>query len=126
MNCPDWLHSYAQEIWPEVVDELGRRGRLLLAHHSQVVMFCQCLAQYRLATEMVIHEGQTVEEFHDTFVAKKVHPAFRVQAELVRQAGQLIKELGLNAPIEDERHAAISGLHHWLERARSGLQGERN
>ncbi|WP_437230421.1 phage terminase small subunit P27 family [Planctomicrobium sp. SH661] len=126
MNCPKWIHQYAQELWPAVIEELERRGRMLLIHESQVIMFCECLAEYRLATEQLIKEGLTVEEDHTTetggYKALKAHPANRIQVDRIKLAERLIKELGLNEPLSEDDQTALAGLSDWLDRARAGLQ----
>ncbi|WP_146511867.1 phage terminase small subunit P27 family [Thalassoglobus neptunius] len=133
LSCPDWLDDHARAHWPTLVDSLKRRGLLQDADPSSLIRFCQALAQYRRATERLNKDGQVITEIHPQYEVEKVHPAFRVQAELVKQISMLLKELGLLDAVHDSSdpagssHAAsettdssLDGLAAWLARARRG------
>lgn len=130
-ETPSWLHPFAQELYPEVVDELERRGRRLTSQPIQVAMFCQYLAQFRLATVDINKDGVTALETRETEKSysetKKSHPSLKGQTEAKKAIRELIHDLGLNDTLSDTAASSVDGLSRWLDRALQGsLAAERN
>lgn len=121
-SCPDWVHPFGRSVWPEIVEEIDRRGRRLLVQPTQIAMFCQLLAQFRMAS-LEINETNAVthEDVHETYVTKKSHPALKGQADARASLRELMRDLGLNDSPSPDAATELDGLSRWLDRAVAGL-----
>lgn len=102
---PSWLAPHAKKEWKRAGKELHTRGLLADDMLATLESYCIAVGQVREFEETMRAEGRTVKVFKEVTglegktelieVGVKVHPAFRMQGNAMREARLLAAELSL-------------------------------
>lgn len=88
---PAWLTPAAKEEWRRAAREMSARRILAPDTLATLASYCISVGQVREAEEVMREEGRVIPS--DT--GPKPHPAFRIQAQAMREARLHAAELGL-------------------------------
>ena len=96
LKCPRWLHKYGKEKWRELAPKLLSLGLLTDLDGESLALACQAWADWRLATETLNAEGQTVETTSRGDSRMKPHPAIGLAKDAWERWRKISALFGLN------------------------------
>ena len=105
LQVPSDLSSEAREVWVAVVQAVHHTGVLTSADVDTLRLYCEAVARYRSAEDMLVKTGPLIKGRNGEFVKNPLHQIVRDNALLMRS---LARELGLTP-------AARSGLRGDLD-----------
>ena len=83
-NCPGFMSAYAKKEWRRVVPLLESAGILSEVDQAALVVYCEAVAEFRLATLDLQDTDRVITYTNDN---KGLHPLVKLQ----EQAGRTIK-----------------------------------
>ena len=105
---PDWIESYAKDIWGVLAPELHRRGLLTGLDLTTWAAYCQSYARWRTAEEWLSEHDETIE-LRDR--KNKVRNVIRASAcqtsrEALADMNRFGSQFGLSPSARTSIHAA--------------------
>jgi P27 family predicted phage terminase small subunit len=96
---PTWLTALAAEEWDRVVPTLVKLNVLKPGDASVLAIYCESVAEYRLATHAIEEHGSLFFEAKQGLIP---HPAVSVRRNAGARAQALAKEFGLTPSSEQD------------------------
>lgn len=90
--CPAWLSPFAKTEWRRVVPELDRLGVLTRVDRSMLAGYCQEVANFKDATDIIVEAGLMVKGQKGNAVK---NPMLQVQRDALRLMAQYSAMFGL-------------------------------
>jgi len=91
-KLPTGASKAARSEWGRIAPELQRLGLLTLLDQSALLCYCEALADFKWATQVISREGRTCTAANGT---KMSHPAMSVKSRAAEQIRQFAAEFGL-------------------------------
>lgn len=92
-RAPAWLADAAKADWRRLVKVLDAAGMLTAADRDVLAMYCNALAEYRHACELVEQYGRWYESDKGNVLT---HPAVTLREKALAAAIRLAREIGLS------------------------------
>lgn len=93
-RCPSWLSTYAKTEWRRVVPVLDDLGLLTTVDRSTLAAYCEAVATFKEATELIAELGVLVQGRRKGEAVK--NPALQVQRDAARLIASYSAMFGLS------------------------------
>ena len=101
-KSPSYMTEKGAEVWEELAPILTPKDRLLPEYHYQFAVYCECVANFILATGKLACEGTFYEIKGRNGVQKKRNPAAVAQGEAMNNMRRDSALFGLS-PVDAAR-----------------------
>lgn len=93
-RCPSYLSPYAKTVWRRLVPLLDDMGILTTQDRETMAAFCQAVADFRRAVEVINEKGYMVQGRRKGEAVK--NPMLQVKREAVREIATFSAMFGLS------------------------------
>lgn len=99
---PAHLPPLAKECWKRLAPKLHEAGLLTMVDSDALALYCQCYAEWRLATKLVQREGMT-------FITSRGVRGIRPEVKIAQKANALMQQLMSQFGLSPRARANLGG-----------------
>lgn len=123
MTPPPDLRPEARVIWERVLEAIGGTGVITLADKDLLRLYCEALARYLEAEQMLTKTGPLLNGRDGTFVKNPLHQIVRDNADAVKKYARELgltpaARVGLKGDIGGQANSATAKLDAIIRAAR--------